>query len=67
MQEKEFERQGSFQTEKADVRFVVATYQYLEELIREDEFQGELYYRLSVFPIPIPPLRDGDLRIHCGV
>lgn len=58
MQEREFERLGSFQTRKLDVRFVAATHRSLEELIRDHKFRSDLYYRLNVFPISIPPLRD---------
>ncbi len=58
IQEKEFERVGGTETIKVDVRLIVATNRNLEELIREGKFREDLYYRLNVFPIHIPPLRE---------
>jgi formate hydrogenlyase transcriptional activator len=58
LQEREFERLGSTQTKKADVRVVAATHRDLEEMIREKQFRSDLYYRMNVFPISIPPLRE---------
>jgi Nif-specific regulatory protein len=58
LQEKEFERVGGTQTIKTDVRVMTATNRELEELIEEGNFRQDLYYRLNVFPIHIPPLRD---------
>jgi len=58
LQEREFERLGSTVTKKVDVRVVAATHRHLEEMIRENQFRSDLYYRLSVFPIFIPPLRE---------
>jgi Nif-specific regulatory protein len=58
LQEREFERVGGTSTLKADVRVVTATNRNLEELIGEDTFRQDLYYRLNVFPIHVPPLRD---------
>ena len=58
LQEHEFERLGSTSTRKVNVRVVAATHRYLEEMIRENQFRSDLYYRLNVFPICIPPLRD---------
>src|SRR6202162_1754443 len=58
LQEREFERLGSNRTKKVDVRLVAATNRDLEEMIATKEFRSDLYYRLNVFPIRIPPLRD---------
>jgi formate hydrogenlyase transcriptional activator len=58
LQEREFERLGSTATRKVNVRVVAATHRNLEELIQEKQFRSDLYYRLNVFPIYIPPLRD---------
>jgi formate hydrogenlyase transcriptional activator len=58
LQEREFERLGSTVTRKVNVRVVAATHRSLEEMIEEKEFRSDLYYRLNVFPIYIPPLRD---------
>jgi len=58
LQEREFERLGSTRTQKVDVRVVAATHRALEEMIVEKQFRLDLYYRLNVFPINIPPLRD---------
>ncbi len=57
LQEKSFERVGGTQTIEADVRIIAATNRDLESLIREGQFREDLYYRLNVFPIHIPPLR----------
>ncbi len=58
LQDKEFERLGSTRTKKVDVRIVAATNRALEEMIVEKQFRLDLYYRLNVFPISIPPLRE---------
>ena len=58
LQEREFERVGGTETIKMDVRIVAATNRDLEELIAADEFRQDLYYRLHVFPIHVPPLRE---------
>ncbi len=58
LQEREFERLGSTRTRKVDVRVVAATHRALEEMIVEKQFRLDLYYRLNVFPISIPPLRE---------
>jgi formate hydrogenlyase transcriptional activator len=58
LQEREFERLGSTLTRKADVRLIAATNRDLEKMVAEREFRSDLYYRLHVFPIRIPPLRD---------
>jgi len=58
LQEREFERLGSTHTRKVNVRLVAATHRDLERMITEREFRSDLFYRLNVFPIRIPPLRD---------
>jgi formate hydrogenlyase transcriptional activator len=58
VQEREFERLGSTRTQKVDVRMVAATHRNLERMISEKQFRSDLYYRLNVFPISIPPLRE---------
>ena len=58
LQEREFERLGSTHTKKVDVRLVAATNRDLDRMIETREFRSDLYYRLNVFPIRIPPLRE---------
>jgi Nif-specific regulatory protein len=58
LQEQEFERVGGNQTIKVDVRIVTATNRNLEEAVSRNEFRADLYYRISVVPIKLPPLRD---------
>src|ERR1700752_2684914 len=58
LQEREFERLGSTHTRKVNVRLVAATNRDLEKMIEDREFRSDLFYRLNVFPIRIPPLRD---------
>jgi formate hydrogenlyase transcriptional activator len=58
LQEQEFERLGSTYTKKVNVRLVAATNRDLEKMIANREFREDLYYRLNVFPIRIPPLRE---------
>jgi formate hydrogenlyase transcriptional activator len=58
LQEREFERLGSTHTRKVNVRLVAATNRDLEKMVATKEFRSDLYYRLNVFPIRIPPLRD---------
>jgi Nif-specific regulatory protein len=58
LQEKEFERVGGTQTIKTDVRVIAATNRNLDELIAQGRFRQDLYYRLNVFPIHVPPLRE---------
>ena len=58
LQEREFERLGSTHTRKVNVRLVAATNRDLEKMVASKEFRSDLYYRLNVFPIRIPPLRE---------
>jgi formate hydrogenlyase transcriptional activator len=58
IQEQEFERLGSNQSIRVDVRLIAATHRDLQAMIRENQFREDLFYRLNVFPIEIPPLRE---------
>jgi formate hydrogenlyase transcriptional activator len=58
LQEREFERLGSTRTKTVDVRLVAATHRDLESMMAEKQFRSDLYYRLNVFPIDVPPLRE---------
>jgi formate hydrogenlyase transcriptional activator len=58
LQEQEFERLGGTRTHQVDVRLVAATNRNLVEMVKRNEFRSDLYYRLNVFPIPLPPLRE---------
>jgi sigma-54 specific flagellar transcriptional regulator A len=58
LQERSFERVGGSQTLEADVRIVCATHKNLEEMIAKGSFREDLYYRINVFPIEMPPLRE---------
>jgi formate hydrogenlyase transcriptional activator len=58
LQEREFERLGSIHTRKVNIRLVAATNRDLETMVADREFRSDLYYRLNVFPIRIPPLRE---------
>ncbi|HTB13150.1 MAG TPA: sigma 54-interacting transcriptional regulator [Bryobacteraceae bacterium] len=58
LQEQEFERLGSNRTIRVDVRIVAATNQDLHQMVREQRFRADLFYRLNVFPITLPPLRE---------
>ena len=58
LQEQEFERVGSNRTIRVDVRIVAATNQNLHQMVRERRFRADLFYRLNVFPIALPPLRE---------
>jgi formate hydrogenlyase transcriptional activator len=57
LQEQEFERLGGTRTHQVDVRLVAATNRNLAEMVKRNEFRSDLFYRLNVFPIPLPPLR----------
>ncbi len=58
LQEGEYERVGDHQTRTVDVRLVAATNEDLEQAVKEGKFRADLYYRLNIFPVIIPPLRD---------
>jgi len=58
LQEQEFERLGSGRTHRTNVRLVAATHRDLAEMVRGKEFRADLYYRLNVFPLLLPPLRE---------
>jgi formate hydrogenlyase transcriptional activator len=58
LQEQEFERLGGTQTHQANVRLVAATHRDLTEMVKRGEFRSDLYYRLNVFPVLLPPLRE---------
>jgi transcriptional regulator with GAF, ATPase, and Fis domain len=58
LQEGEFERLGSSQTRRVDVRIIAATHHNLEAAVEEGRFRADLYYRISVYPIVLPPLRE---------
>jgi formate hydrogenlyase transcriptional activator len=65
IQEQEFERLGSSETTRVNVRIVAASNQNMEQQVNERRFRIDLYYRLNVFPITLPPLREraGDIRL----
>jgi formate hydrogenlyase transcriptional activator len=58
LQEQEFERLGSGRTHRINVRLVAATHRDLAEMVSRNEFRSDLYYRLNVFPVELPPLRE---------
>ncbi|MET0093462.1 MAG: sigma-54 dependent transcriptional regulator [Sedimenticola sp.] len=58
LQERTFERVGSSKTMQCDVRIIAATHRNLEEAIKQEKFREDLFYRLNVFPIDMPPLRE---------
>src|SRR5271168_5260369 len=58
IQDQEFERVGGTRTIRTDVRFVAATNRDLKAMVDEKEFRADLYYRLHVFPLSVPPLRE---------
>jgi formate hydrogenlyase transcriptional activator len=58
LQEQEFERLGSGRTHHINVRLVAATHRDLDQMVARNEFRSDLYYRLNVFPVAVPPLRE---------
>jgi transcriptional regulator with GAF, ATPase, and Fis domain len=58
LQEQEFERLGSGRTHSVNVRLVAATHRDLTQMVKRNEFRSDLYYRLNVFPVVLPPLRE---------
>lgn len=68
LQEQQFERLGSVRTTHVDVRIIAATNVHLDELVEQRQFRADLYYRLNVFPLRLPALRDrkGDIEILAG-
>lgn len=65
IQERQFERLGGAETIRTDVRVICATHRDLFDMIEEGQFRTDLFYRVSVFPIELPPLRErtGDIRL----
>ena len=65
IQERSYERLGGAETRRADVRLITATNRPLEDMVHQGAFRGDLYYRLNVFPIELPPLRErsGDIAL----
>jgi|SRR5450432_1092166 transcriptional regulator with GAF, ATPase, and Fis domain len=57
LQEQEFERLGSNQTQQVNVRLIAATHRDLKEMVNQKQFRSDLYFRLNIFPIAVPPLR----------
>jgi formate hydrogenlyase transcriptional activator len=65
LQEQEFERLGSVHTQRVNVRVVAATNQDLKQMVAQKQFRSDLYFRLNVFPISLPPLRERREDIRC--
>jgi len=64
LQEQEFERLGGQRTHRINIRLVAATHRDLTHMVERNEFRSDLYYRLNVFPVLIPPLRERRADIH---
>ena len=64
IQEREIQRVGGTSTKKIDVRLIAATNRNLKEMVQEGKFREDLYYRLNVVPIVIPPLRERKEEIY---
>src|SRR6201987_6576030 len=58
LQEREFERLGSSRTLHSDARLIAATHRNLAAMVEEQKFRSDLYFRLNVFPVRVPPLRE---------
>jgi DNA-binding NtrC family response regulator len=67
LQDRQFERVGGGRTISADLRIIAATHQDLDKLVKKGKFREDLYYRLNVVPIPVPPLRErrSDIPLLC--
>src|SRR5207248_11620909 len=65
LQEREFERLGSSRTLRTDARLIAATNRELEAMVAEQKFRSDLFFRLNVFPIQVPPLREQIGRASC--
>ncbi len=62
LQEHEFERLGSTRTQQVDVRVIAATHRDLKQMVEDGEFRSDFFYRLHVFPLPVPPLARSSRR-----
>ena len=65
LQEREFERLGSTRTLRSDARLIAATNRHLATLVEEQKFRSDLFYRLNVFPVHVPPLANGATTSRC--
>lgn len=64
LQDKSFERVGGLETIKTNARFITATNRDLKQMVKDGKFREDLYFRLNVFPITIPPLRERKQQIN---